>query len=203
MPTRQCHALLQALRLSGLLLPNVAAAFSQGAPICEVNQLPLVEMSPTLPSPPPSGWILVGERGSYLPGERLRLRVQHPDPAKRVRGVLIWAKRGPQSGSGAFLLEEPMRWQYLPAAAGCENWALTHRDATPKPQSQLSFAWEAGAAPVTILRAFVIEDCAASDCRAWQALSNLLILEADVFRDGFEAAATARMPTDRETRQPR
>lgn len=193
------HRLLQtgAVWLASLLLMNTAAGFSQGSPICEVNQLPLLEMSPVLPSPPPSGWLLRSEARSYLPGERIRLRVHHPDPDKRVRGLLIWAKQGPQSGSGAFRIDDPLRWQFLPAGAGCDSWALTHRDAMPKSQAQLVFTWEAGPAPLTILRAFVIEDCASSDCRAWQALSNLLILEAGISRDGFEGTADRKRTRSR------
>lgn len=171
-----------------------AAAFSQGSPVCEVLQLPVVEMSPVLAQPPPSGWRLETASAAYAVGERLTLRVRHPDPERRVRGLLLWAKRSAQTGSGEYLITDATRWQHVPSPADCGRWALTHRDASGKPQSQLQFDWIADDAPNTLFRGFLIEDCPQSDCRAWQALTTVLTLEATVFRSGFEADGTPALP---------
>lgn len=170
-----------------LCLSEVALAFSQGSPVCEVLQLPLVEMSPTLSQPPPSGWLLQGDSTIYYPNELFRVRIRHGNPERAVRGVLIWARQGPTLGSGSFLLNEGAIWQYIPAPADCGQWAVSHRNAEAKTQAELVFDWRPPHAVNSILRAFLIEDCPQADCRAWQALTNLLVLEGGVFRSGFEA----------------
>lgn len=179
-----------------LTLPQGALAFSQGSPICEVLQLPLVEMSPTLSQPPPTGWLLRSESPVYFPEEALRIRISHSNPTRAVRGVLIWARQGPAAGSGSFVLKDASLWQYIPAPADCGQWAVSHRNAEAKSQAELVFDWRPSNAPNSILRAFLIEDCPQSDCRAWQALTNLLILEGGVFRSGFEAASPSRSIID-------
>lgn len=175
-----------------LILPQGALAFSQGSPICEVLQLPLVEMSPTLSQPPPTGWLLRSESAVYYPEEPLSLRISHSDPARAVRGVLIWARQGPAAGSGSFVLNDAALWQYISAPADCGQWAVSHRNADAKSQAELVFNWRPSSAANSILRAFLIEDCPQSDCRAWQALTNLLILEGGVFRSSFEAQSPSR-----------
>jgi hypothetical protein len=164
-----------------------AGAFSQGSPICEVLQLPLVEMSPILAQPPPSGWRLTSDSMAYQAGEPITLRIVHAQP-KAVRGVLLWSKRSPQLGSGQFLVSpNDVSWQYIPPPAPCEQWAITHRNALPKMQSELRFQWLPDGADQTLFRAFVIEDCGITDCRAHQALTSFLVLERALYRSGFEA----------------
>lgn len=167
------------------LAPAVAEAFSLGSPICEVNGLPLVEMSPTLASPAPSGWSL-RHPPRFTPGRMLEISVVNSDPSRRARGVLIWSKAGPKLGSGSFAVPGNGRWQHVPAPAECGTWALTHTDAQPKAQSELRFLW-AGESLGVILRAFVIEDCQApTGCRDQQALTAISFMAPVMFEDGFE-----------------
>ena len=168
---------------------NLAGAFSLGAPICEVNTLPLVEMSSTLASPPPTGWVLQ-TRAYYQPGQPQTLRVRNNvDALRRVRGVLIWAKASQFTGAGSFAVGS--LYQYIPAPAECGQWALSHNSATPKTQAELEFTWTAPESGTPILRAFLIEDCglASGDCRSWQALTPVKALYEAVFVDGLEDAA--------------
>lgn len=169
------------------LLPVLVLAFSQGAPICEVNALPLQEMSSTLASPAPQGWSLQASRNSYMANRPLQLRVQHPDVAKRARGVLLWAKSGQFSGAGQFLVDTDL-FEYIPLPAECGLWAISHTSAAPKPLDQLAFWWMGPEVGVVVLRAFIVEDCDAPEgCRDQQALTPLLILEPKLFFDDFES----------------
>lgn len=176
-----------------LTLPT-ASAFSQGSPICEVNGLPLVEMSPTLANPPPQGWALdVPTR--FIPGQPLHVRVRHPDPQRRARGVLIWAKAGANLGAGSFAVPGNGRWAHIPAPAECGTWALSHTDNLPKPLAELSFQWTGSGSQGVILRAFIIEDCSnPAGCRDQQALTPIVFMEAGLFADGFEPPAEASVP---------
>jgi hypothetical protein len=167
---------------------GTASAFSQGAPVCEVNSLPLVEMSPTLASPAPSGWALAASTATYVPGRALRVHILQPDSAKRARGVLLFAKSGPSSGVGNFALPSGL-YQYIPAPAECGEWALSHTSATPKSVDELQWDYSIPAAAGTvILRAFLIEDCglAGGACRDQQALTPVLVLYEAIQVDGFE-----------------
>lgn len=190
---RFLQVIIAALIPGGLLQSAPAQAFSQGSPICEVQQLPLVEMSPTLAQPPPSGWRLESDRSAYTPGNRVRVRIVNTSP-KAVRGVLLWARQSPQSGSGEFLIAPEAPWQFVPAPATCQAWALTHRNAQPKAQSELVFDWKAGDAPQTLIRAFLVEDCGDTDCRAYQALTSIIVLERALQIDGFETAPHVAVP---------
>lgn len=169
------------------MLPLQAMGFSQGAPICEVNGLPLVEMSPTLASPAPQGWSLQVPRSIYMADRPLQVRLAHSQADKRARGVLLWAKSGQFSGAGQFLADTEL-FQYIPAPAECGLWAISHTSAAPKPLDQLAFWWMAPESGAVIMRAFIIEDCAAPQgCRAHQALTPLLVLEPRLFFDTFES----------------
>lgn len=161
-------------------------AFSAGSPICEVNILPLTEMSPTLADPAPFGWELRSSSVVYVAGQPIALRVRHPDPSKRVRGVLLFAKSGPFTGAGRF--ELPPGYQYIPAPASCGEWAISHTNSAPKEQEDLQFEWQPGSDGTVIVRAFLIEDCAAPNggCRDQQALTQVLVLQQALFVDGFE-----------------
>lgn len=166
-----------------------AAAFSQGAPICEVNALPLVEMSPTLASPPPTGWSLAVSQHAYVPGRPLRVRVVQPDADKRARGVLVYARTGPSSGAGNFALPAGGLYQYIPAPAECGQWALSHTSAAPKAPDEMQWDYSVPTASGTvILRAFLIEDCGepSGGCRDHQALTPVLVLPEAIQLDGFE-----------------
>jgi len=169
-------------------IPGTAHAFAAGAPICEVNTLPLTEMSPTLANPAPTGWTLVAERVVYVPGQAIRLNIRNNNPAKLARGILIWSKSGPSVGAGQFLLEAKGMFQVIPAPAQCGEWAISHVDSTPKTQSQLQFDWMPPVQGTVIVRAFIIEDCAQpmGGCRAHQALTPVLVLQPALFVDGFE-----------------
>jgi hypothetical protein len=179
-------ALICTAALCACLMPT-ARGFSLGSPICEVNGLPLVEMSPTLANPPPTGWSL-RHPTRYTPGRILEISLVNGDPLRRARGVLIWSKSGPNTGSGSFAVPGNERWQHVPAPAECGTWALTHTDAVPKTQAELRFLWAGSEAAGVILRAFVIEDCATpSGCRDQQALTPISFMAPILFGDGFEA----------------
>jgi len=170
-----------------LLFSTSLLAFSSGSPVCEVNSLPLTPMSPVLSDPPPTGWSLVPERGSYVPDVALKLKIRNINPSKRARGVLLWAKSGPNSGAGRFILPSSGLFQYLPAFANCAEWALAHVSSVAKTQDQLAFAWLAPASGPLIMRAFLIEDCTTvGGCRAHQALTDIVLLQEALFVDGFE-----------------
>lgn len=174
--------LIGALASPGLL------AFAAGAPICEVNTLPLMEMSPTLADPAPTGWSLRSTRPSYVNGHAVSIRVHHADAKKRVRGVLIWAKSGPFTGAGNFLLPASALYQFIPAPADCSQWALSHTSPAAKSLPDLQFQWLPPAGGTVILRAFLIEDCGQPQgCRAYQALTPVLVLQEALFVDGLEA----------------
>jgi hypothetical protein len=173
------------------LLPGLLSANSQGSPICEVNALPLIEMSPTLATPAPQGWTLVAP-ARFIPGQPVELRLAHPDPQRRARGVLIWAKAGQFAGAGSFALPANGRWAYIPAPANCGTWAISHTDNQPKSLDQLVFHWTGSGAQGVILRAFIIEDCShPAGCRDQQALTPIAFLEAGLFADSFEGAGAA------------
>jgi hypothetical protein len=175
------------------LASTSARGFSLGAPICEVNGLPLIEMSPTLANPAPSGWSL-RHPPRFTPGRMLEIAVVNSDTSRRARGVLIWSKAGPNVGSGSFAVPGNGRWQHVPAPAECGTWALTHTDAQPKAQSELRFLW-AGEPAGVILRAFVIEDCQApTGCRDQQALTPISFMAPVMFEDGFEPEPAPPVP---------
>jgi hypothetical protein len=168
------------------LLPGWVSANAQGSPICEVNALPLVEMSPTLATPAPQGWTLIAPP-RFIPGQPVELRLAHPDPQRRARGVLIWAKASQFAGAGSFALPANGRWAYIPAPANCGTWAMSHTDNQPKSLDQLVFQWTGSGVQGVILRAFIIEDCShPAGCRDQQALTPIIFLEAGLFDDGFE-----------------
>jgi len=169
-----------------LLFAPAARAFSAGAPICEVNTLPLLEMSSTLAVPAPSGWRLETDRGFYQADRPLALRIRNANSSKQVRGVLLFAKSGPSTGVGRFALPS-LAFQFIPAPAECGEWAISHTSPTPKSQSELQFQWSAPPSGTVILRAFLIEDCQQpSGCRDQQALTPVLILQEALFADDFE-----------------
>lgn len=172
-----------------MLFSTRIAAFAAGAPICEVNTLPLSEMSPVLADPAPSGWFLESSSAFYYPGTPLQVRVRNANNSKRVRGAMLWAKASPTVGIGSFALPPGKLFQYIPAPAQCAQWAISHNSSVPKAQSDLRFAWSAtDGVGTVVLRAFLIEDCGLpSGCRAHQALTPVLILQAGIFKDGLES----------------
>jgi hypothetical protein len=186
---------LSVLIVSALLVSAPAAhAFSSGSPVCEVNTLPLVPMSPVLISPPPTGWRVEVAEPRFFAGRLTRVRVVNSDPAKRARGVLLFAKSGPLTGAGGFVLPSPSPlFGFIPFVPGsdCGQWAVTHLSAEPKTQSQLVFDWapEPTLDLLVALRAFVIEDClpSAGGCRGAQALTEVTELVPTVFFGDFEA----------------
>lgn len=154
-------------------------------------------MASVLRQPPPSGWSLRADADSWHPGAIRRLQLVHPDPQRRARGVLIWVKGSPfgtPTGVGRFLdLGVKDRYQFVNASPpeNCAEWALTHRDAQPKSQGLLSFAWQAPEVVgwgILVVRAFVIEDCdpLPGGCRDAQALTAFLPLREVLFAAGFE-----------------
>ena len=182
--------------LAWLLAAPDAAAFSSGSTVCEVNALPFTPMSSVLRQPPPEGWRIRIDSDAWYPGAVRRIRLEHPDPSRQVRGVLLWIKGssfGTPVGAGRFLdLGVDDRYRFSGAFDGeCGEWSLTHRDAAPRPQSGLLFAWQApsGVTPEGLIaRAFVIEDCDPQPgvCRDAQALTAFLPLREVVFAEGFE-----------------
>ena len=172
---------------------SVAQAFSSGSPVCEVNALPLTQMASVLREPAPSGWRVRIDSDAWYPGAIRRLRIEHPDASKRVRGVLLWVKGsnfGSPVGAGRFLdLGVIDRYQFV--GGQCGEWSITHRDATPRGQSELLFAWQAPSAPAPsdlVVRAFLIEDCdpLPGVCLDAQALTEFLPLREVLFAEGFE-----------------
>lgn len=170
-------------------------AFSSGSPVCEVNALPLVPMSPVLIQPPPSGWRLVVPEPRYRSGKANEVRVVHADPTRRVRGVLLFAKSGPLNGAGRFILPSPSPlFGFIPFVPGndCGEWAVSHLSAVPKTQDQLVFTWQADAGLDLLvgMRAFVIEDCLPKPggCRGAQALTDFVELVPTLFFDDFEGS---------------
>ena len=169
-------------------IPNAALAFSAGAPICEVNTLPLLDMSPTLAVPAPTGWYLESDRLTYQADRPLALRIRNTDGEKQVRGVLLFAKSGPNIGAGHFTLPISGAFQYIPAPAECGEWAISHSSPAVKSQGELQFDWSAPSSGTVIVRAFLIEDCMqpSGGCRDQQALTPVLVLQEALFVDGFE-----------------
>lgn len=167
-----------------------AVAWPFGSPVCSVRGLPLREMSDVLASPPPSGWALVADEAVFYPGEPVAVAVVNPEASARVRGVLLWSERSPQVGAGAFDLPASGAFQYVPPGPGvsCGRWAVTHTNAGVKGQDELVFTWHPPVEGAAVLRAFLIADCEGpASCVAHQVLTPLLVLEAGVLRDGFEA----------------
>lgn len=179
---------------AALLLGGTQAAhgFSYGSPLCEVQSLPLAQMSPTLATPPPTGWSLRIDRKRYAAGLPMRVSVVNTDPTKRARGLLVWAKSGPETGIGVFS-GDPDRFQTIPPAlADCGEWAISHVTSTSKPQDQLHVDWTApaGATANVLFRAFIIEACdAPNGCRAYQALTPIVVKQPGLFDDDFEPGA--------------
>ncbi len=174
--------------LAGLLVTVSAplSAFSLGAPICEVNTLPLEPMSPTLASPPPAGWRLETARPIYVTGRPVTVRVRHPQPQQTALGVLIWAKRDFSVGSGSFVVDGGL-YQHVPLPAECGQWAATHTSPVPKSLDDLTFSWLPGHGGEVILRAFLIENCGTpGSCRGHQALTPVVVMRPALFFDGFE-----------------
>ncbi|MFK7956283.1 MAG: Reeler domain-containing protein [Lysobacterales bacterium] len=187
------RAVVNATLLGAALASQQVGAFSQGSPICQVNNLPLQEMATTLASPPPTGWTLAVDGNGYRAGRPAVVRVRNADPLRMVRGVLLWALSGAGVGAGQFELPPSGNFQFVPAPANCGEWAISHTHATVKDQAELVFLWNppssGNGSGSVIMRAFVIEDCApAQDCRSWQALTPILGLSLIpvVFADGFE-----------------
>ncbi len=172
----------------GLLLLLSLPANRLGSPICEVNQLPLVPMSSTLSSPPPDGWRLHSNRAVTSSGAGLRFTVSHPNTNQKLRGILVWVKRGDGTGGvGSFTTSAT--FQHIPPPANCEQWALSHNNSDPKRWQDLSFEWTAPAnldETTLIARAFIIEDCNQPSCRSFQALTNVLEINTAMFVNGYE-----------------
>lgn len=186
---RPAHRLRPNLLLMAMLGMPPAHAFSLGAPICEVQSLPLAPMSPTLATPAPTGWQLRIADRRYIPGRPMRIEVLNTDPAEQARGVLIWAKSGPVTGIGTFNGDASLYQTIPPALAACGEWAMSHTSNTPKTQAQLHFDWTApaGATATVLFRAFIIVDCDdPQGCRAHQALTPLVVKQAGLFFDDFE-----------------
>ena len=59
-------------------LAEAAGAHSFGSPRCEINSLPVTEMSATLADPAPSGWQISNPEGAAWPGRAMTIRVTHP-----------------------------------------------------------------------------------------------------------------------------
>lgn len=189
LPAHRLRPTLLALSMLGL---GHAHAFSLGAPICEVQSLPLAPMSPTLATPVPTGWQLRVADPRYIPGRPMRIEVTNVDPSKRARGVLIWAKSGPVTGIGVFSGDAALYQTIPPALAPCGEWAMSHTSNTPKTQAQLHFDWTApaGATATVLFRAFVIVDCDdPQGCRSHQALTPVMVKQAGLFFDDFEPGA--------------
>jgi hypothetical protein len=185
------------LAIAGLFAGSAGHAFSSGSTVCEVNALPFAPMASVLRQPPPSGWTLTVDRSDWYPGALRVLRLHHPDPERRARGVLVWVKGstfGSPVGAGRFLdlgVLDQFRFVDATPPADCGMWALTHRDALPKAQASLLFAWQAPDQPGLgnlVARAYLIEDCDASPgvCRDAQALTAFLPLREVLFANGFE-----------------
>lgn len=183
------------LAVSMAVAPAGAGAFSFASPICEVAQLPLLEMSPALSNPPPSGWTLSASQPAFEPGGTLTLQVRNVDPQRRARGILIWTKSGFTTGFGRFVIPANSLFQYVPPPAFCEQWSLTHTNNLPKDQANLRFEWTAPLEPpagAVVARAFIIEDCVPdpkTGCRSYQAITPFLLMPEAMFLDGFEAEA--------------
>lgn len=188
---------LPLLMLVALLAGARAHAFSSGSTVCEVTALPFAPMAGVLRQPAPTGWELRVDLDHWYPGALRVFRLHHPDPQRRARGVLVWIKGNPVGapvGAGRFLdLGVGDRFQTVNATppADCGDWALTHRDAMPKPQDELLFGWQAPATSgwgYLAARAFVIEDCDTlpGACRDAQALTAILPLREVAFASGFE-----------------
>jgi hypothetical protein len=172
-------------------------AFSSGSTVGEVNALPFAPMASVLRAPVPSGWTLQADADSWYPGALRVMRVHHPDPQRRARGLLLWVKGsrfGAPAGAGRFLdMGVGDRFQYVGTAAAedCGEWAVTHRDALAKSPADMVFAWhspeQAGWGSL-VARAFVVEDCDVLPgvCRGAQALTPFLPLREVLFAAGFE-----------------
>ena len=178
--------------VSMAMAPGVARAFSFASPICEVAQLPLLEMSSTLSNPPPSGWTVNASQPAFEAGGTLTLQVRNIDPQRRARGIVIWTKSGSTTGFGRFAIPANDLFQYVPPPAFCQQWSLTHTNGLPKDQADLRFAWTApleSPAGAVIARAFIIEDCVPdpkAGCRSYQAITPFLLMPEAMFLDGFE-----------------
>ncbi len=185
MPTFYRHVFF----LSATCLTEAASAHSFGSPRCEINSLPVTEMSTTLADPAPSGWQILNLDGAAWPGRSMTIRVSNADPLKQARGILVWARRNGSTPSGSFQPDASGLFQWIPAAlANCGEASISHTSRNPKSQAQLSFEWTPDVNSTSIVRAFVIEDCGAldTDCRAWQALTPFLVIPGAIFVDGME-----------------
>lgn len=181
-----------------LLAPLQSPAFSGGSPVCEVNLLPLVPMSPVLRDPPPVGWFLSVPERRWYAGREIDVRLVNADPQRRARGALLWAKSGPLTGAGEFVLPDVVppavpRFGYITPSPGnaCDQWSVSHVDSQPKTQAQLVFRWRAPSNlqdPFIGMRAFVIDDCRPTPggCRGAQALTDFIDLVPTLFFDDFE-----------------
>jgi Reeler domain len=163
-------------------------ASSTGAPVCEVATLPLLAMSNFVVNPPPTGWTLQVDRLIFVPGQPMQIRVRNNNPIKNVKGVLLWAKQNSTTGAGNFIPPVSGLFRFAGDSVGlCGEWAITHNTAASKTQADLVFDWMPPADGTTFMRAFVIEDCGlVGGCRAWQALTQILVLQPALFVDGFE-----------------
>lgn len=198
MPVAPIRFLRRLVLLALLGVSAPLAAFSFGSTVCEVNALPFAPMAGVLRQPAPAGWTLRSDADSWHPGALRRFRLEHPDPQRRARGVLIWVRGnlGSPIGAGSFVeLGASDLYQYVGIDSqngeNCQQWSLTHRSAAPKSQAQMLFAWRApmaGGLGFLIVRAFVIEDCDTQPggCRDAQALTDFLPLREVLFAEGFE-----------------
>ncbi len=162
--------------------------FSQGAPICDVASLPLLPMSSTVASPPPTGWTLTPSSTAYYNNGMLSFQVRNTNATKRARGILIWSKNFALDSVGSFQIGPGSSFDYInPALANCGQASISHTTNTPKNQADLNFNWNPPtlAEPV-IVRAFIIEDCPISNCRSYQALTPIVEIDQGFFRDGLE-----------------
>lgn len=188
-----CRLGLLAVLLLGVVCMPAAQAFSSGSTVCEVDSLPFAPMAGVLRQPPPQGWRLRIDADAWHPGALRTLRLEHPDPARRARGVLLWTKassHGSPVGAGQFL-DMGVSDLYQFTLASCGAWSVTQRNALPKAQANMLFAWQAPTSPglgFLIARAFVIEDCSefSGGCRDAQALTELVFLREALFFEGFE-----------------
>jgi hypothetical protein len=194
--TRTKRISVTVLGLALFVQAPMALAFSSGAVVCEINQLPFAPMASVVSPVPPPQWRLEAGRDYWFPGQVQQFRLVHDDPARRARGVLLWVKGasfGTPVGAGSFVDTVPSSlWQFVAAMPpeDCAQWAITHEDAAPKDQASLVFTWRAPDAGLgnLVARAFVIDDCAPSPggCRGAQALTAFVPLRETLYTDSFE-----------------
>jgi len=143
-----------------------SAAFSSGAPGCNVTVSAMMgaEGAPIVPSP--GNWSLTAPL-AYTSGVALTVAISNTNPAKQFRGILLWATNAAGNPVGVWTIPSGYA-----AVTGCSGASLTHTSNVAKNLRGFTFSPPVAGTGTITFRAVVTEECGVASCRTSYAFPN-------------------------------